>query len=101
MMMNDPLSLLLSFVAGLLLGVVFYGGLWWTIRKGLSSPRPALLFLGSAVLRMSIVVTGFHFVSSGQWQRLVVCLAGFIIARLAVTWLTRSKQREDRHAPES
>ena len=100
-MMNAPLSLLLSFVAGLLFGVVFYGGLWWTIRKGLSSPRPALLFLGSAVLRMSVVMAGFYFVSNGLWQRLLACLMGFIIARLAVTWLTRSKQKEDRHASES
>ncbi len=100
-MMNDPLSLLLSFVAGLLFGVVFYGGLWWTIRKGLSSRRPALLFLGSAVLRMSVVMAGFYFVSNGLWQHLLACLMGFIIARLAVTWLTRSKQKEDRHASES
>jgi F1F0 ATPase subunit 2 len=100
-MNNDPFLMLMSFVAGLFLGVVFYGGLWWTIRKGLSSPRPALLFLGSAVLRMSIVVTGFYLVANGQWQRLLACLMGFIIARLAVTWLTRSKQKEDRHAPES
>ena len=100
-MSNDPLSMMLSFVGGLVLGVVFYGGLWWTIRKGLSSPRPAMLFLGSAVLRMSIVVAGFYFVSNGQWQRLLVCMVGFIIARLAVTWLTRCQQKEDRHASES
>ncbi|WP_343222576.1 ATP synthase subunit I [Prosthecobacter sp.] len=99
--MNDPLSMMLSFAAGLLLGAVFFGGLWWTIRKGLSSPRPALLFLGSAVLRMGIVVAGFYFISNGQWQRLLACMAGFIIARLVVTWLTRGKRKEDHHAPES
>jgi len=100
-MINDPLQMMLSLVAGLLLGAIFFGGLWWTIRKGLSSPRPAMLFLSSAVLRMSIVVAGFYFVSNGLWQRLLACMAGFIIARLAVTWLTRSKQKEDRHASES
>jgi F1F0 ATPase subunit 2 len=100
-MSNDPLPMVLSFAAGLILGAIFFGGLWWTIRKGLSSRRPALLFLGSAVLRMSIVVAGFYFVSNGQWQRLLACLMGFIMARLAVTWLTRGKQKEDRHAPES
>ena len=99
--MNDPLFMLLSFAAGLLLGLVFYGGLWWTIRKGLHSSRPALLFLSSAVLRMSFVLAGFYYVSNGQWQRLLVCMAGFITARLAVTWLTRDKQKEDAHAPES
>ena len=100
-MTNDPFHLMLCVASGLVLGAVFFGGLWWTIRKGLSSSRPALLFLGSAVLRMSIVVAGFYFVSNGQWQRVLACLAGFIIARLAVTWLTRGKQKEDRHASES
>lgn len=100
-MMNDPLPMMLSFGAGLLLGAVFFGGLWWTIRKGLSSPRPALLFLGSAVLRMGVVVSGFYLVANGQWQRLLACLVGFIIARLIVTWLTRGKRKEDCHAPES
>jgi F1F0 ATPase subunit 2 len=28
-----------------LLGVIFFGGLWWTVRKGLSSKRPASLAL--------------------------------------------------------
>ena len=97
--MNDSLPLILPFAAGLTLGAIFFGGLWWTIRKGVSSPRPAMLFLSSAVLRMGIVVTGFYFVSNGQWQRIVACLVGFLIARLTVTWLTRDKQKEDHHAP--
>lgn len=100
-MSNDPFPMMLSFAAGLILGAIFFGGLWWTIRKGLGSPRPALLFLGSAVLRMSVVVAGFYLVSNGQWQRLLACLMGFIIARLAVTWLTRNQQKEKRHASES
>ncbi|WP_395742908.1 ATP synthase subunit I [Prosthecobacter sp.] len=99
--MNDPLPAALCLAAGLLLGAIFYGGLWWTVRKGLSSPHPATLFLGSAVLRMGLVLGGFYWVSNGQWQRLLVCLAGFIIARLAVTWLTRGKPKEERHASES
>lgn len=102
-MMNADVSALIpSLAAGLLLGAVFFGGLWWTVRRGLSSPRPAVLFLSSAVLRMGTVVTGFYFVSEGRWQRLLACMAGFIIARLAVTWITRGKkEKEESHAPES
>lgn len=92
--MNDPLTLILAFAAGVALGAVFFGGLWWTIRKGITSPRPATLFLTSVVLRMAIALVGFYFVSGGQWQRLLACLVGFITARLAVTWLTREKQKE-------
>jgi len=98
-MMNEALPMILPFTVGLLLGMIFFGGLWWTIRKGLSSPRPAVLFLASAVLRMGIVVTGFYFVSDHQWQRILACLVGFIMARLAVTLWTSNKQSEEKHAP--
>ena len=96
--MNNPLTLILAFAAGVALGAVFFGGLWWTLRKGISSPRPATLFLTSAVLRMAIALVGFYFVSGGYWQRLLACLVGFITARLAVTWLTRNKKKETNHA---
>jgi hypothetical protein len=40
------------------------------------------------LLRMAIVLAGFYFVGRGNWQRLVVCLLGFIIARFIVMRLT-------------
>ena len=86
--MNETLSLVPALVAGFLLGVMFFGGLWWTVRKGFSSKQPALWFFGSLLLRMSIALAGFYFVSGGQWERLLACLPGFVMARLIVTWLT-------------
>ncbi len=89
-MMIEPFTLLLAWVAGVLLGAFFFGGLWWTVRKGLSSKHPALWFFGSLLLRTSITVTGFCFVASSHWERLLVCLLGFIMARHIVAWLTQS-----------
>ena len=60
--MNETLTLVLALVTGVLLGAIFFGGLWWTVRKGVSSERPALWFLGSLLLRTSITLTGFYFV---------------------------------------
>ncbi len=90
MTMNELLIWAGSLAAGLVLGAVFFGGLWWTIRKGMASPAPALWFLGSFVLRMGVVVAGFYFVAGPHWQRLVSCLLGFVLARLLVTRLTRA-----------
>ncbi|NLY00203.1 MAG: ATP synthase subunit I [Rhodopirellula sp.] len=87
--MNEALTLVLAWVAGVLLGAVFFGGLWWTVRKGVSSQLPALWFFGSLLLRMSIALAGFYFVSGGHWDRLLACLLGFLMARLVVTYLTR------------
>ena len=104
--MNEFVTLALALVAGLLLGAIFFGGLWWTVRKGLSSKQPALWFFGSLLLRMSIALAGFYFVSGGHWERLLLCLLGFVVARFIVTRLTRppvehhnSQTQEAGHAP--
>ena len=93
--MNEILNLTISLAAGLSLGAMFFGGLWWTIQKGLSSPLPALWFFGSLLLRTSLALAGFYFVGRGHWERLVACLLGFIMARFLVTWLTRSTREAD------
>ena len=104
--MNEPLTLALAGLAGSGLGTLFFGGLWWTVRKGATANQPALWFFSSLLLRMGIALTGFYVVSGGHLGRLLACLAGFTLARLVVTWLTRSSEtgptrpsREAGHAP--
>jgi F1F0 ATPase subunit 2 len=106
MTVNETLTLVLAWVAGGVLGGIFFGGLWWTVRKGVSSQQPALWFFGSLLLRMSIALAGFYFVSGGHWDRLLACLLGFVIARFIVTRLTgppighhNSPAKEAGHAP--
>lgn len=65
-MMNETLILTLAGVAGTALGALFFGGLWWTVRKGVSSQRPAFWFFGSFLLRMSLTLAGFYGVAGGQ-----------------------------------
>lgn len=91
--MNETLSLLLALVIGGLLGALFFGGLWWTIRKSFASKQPALWFLGSLLLRTGITLAGFYFIARDDWARLLVCLVGFLLARLIVTLLTRPAEK--------
>ena len=101
--MPDPLSALLAVVAGTALGAVYFGGLWWTVRRADSFRRPAFSMLVSALVRMTVALSGFYLVAGGNWQRLLLCLAGFIGARAAVSWQVRSAARigaiEALHAP--
>lgn len=78
-----------ALLAGGLLGVFFYAGLWWTIRQGASSPTPLRWFFASLVVRTSIVLTGFYVVGAGQPGRMGLCLLGFILARVIVFRITR------------
>jgi F1F0 ATPase subunit 2 len=88
--MRETLVLLLALVAGIFLGAIFFGGLWWTVRRALSSRQAAIWFAGSLFLRMAIVISGFYYVMQGDWRRLVVCLAGFLLARICVVRITRN-----------
>ena len=103
--MTDALGFASSLIAGLLLGAFFFGGLWWTVRKGVKSGRVALWFFGSMLLRTCVVMLGFYLLLGDSWQRMLAGLFGFFIARLIVTRLTRVVEQpkplaqEADHAP--
>jgi F1F0 ATPase subunit 2 len=87
--MNNLLTWLLTWVAGGLLGVFFYGGLWWTVQQVVSEGHSALYLVASLLVRTSVTVMGFYFVSDGRFERLIVCMIGFVVARVIVTRVTR------------
>ena len=89
-MMNETIYMILAFIAGFLLGTLFFGGLWFTVKKAVSTKIPALWIFSSFFLRISITLVGFYFVSSGNWKRLLICVAGFIVARTLVMHFTKS-----------
>ena len=86
MTMNETLALALALAAGVLLGAIFFGGLWWTVRKGVSSEQPALWFFGSLLLRMSI-----------DPGRILFCFAAVDWERLAAVspWICHGAPRRD------
>ena len=99
--MNEVVLLAPAFAAGVLLGAVFFGGLWWTVTRGVSSQQPALWFFSSMLLRTTVTLAGFYFVGREHWERWLLCLLGFVLARLIVTWLIRSPGENDKPpAPE-
>jgi F1F0 ATPase subunit 2 len=85
-----------AWLAGLAIGTVFFAGLRLTITRGLVSPRPALWFGGSLLLRMGSAVAGFYWIGRGDWMRLLSCLIGFSMARLVLVWATGRRSRRDR-----
>lgn len=86
--MNEGTALVMALAAGVLLGAFFFGGLLWTVRRCLSSRQPALWVLASLLLRTVVVLAGFYYVAAGHWERMLLCLLGFLIARLLVIRLT-------------
>lgn len=93
MEMSEVLSLLPAVIAGIILGILFFGGLLITVRMGLSSKRPTLIFFVSMVIRMAIVILGFYYIGGDNWQRMLACLGGFLIARIVITRITKQDKQ--------
>jgi F1F0 ATPase subunit 2 len=77
-------ALALSLAAGLALGAMYFGGLWWTVRRLPAARRPALFTLGSYLGRNALAAAGLWLVMAGDWRRLAAALAGMLLVRLVL-----------------
>jgi len=105
-MMNEISVLLLAAAGGGLLGLFYFGGLRWTLRKCLDSRSAALWLSGSFLLRTAACLYGFYWIGAADLGRILACLAGFIVARSVLTRLPGAARAADdsaaqaaRHAP--
>jgi len=85
---------ILALSGGMALGVLFFGGLWFTVKMAVNAKIPALWFLGSLLLRVTLTMLGFYFIGSGNWLRLVICALGFFLARFLVVQLTKKYENK-------
>ena len=53
-MMSPAAAVAVALVSGLAVGVFFFGGLWWTVRRGTDSSAPALWFSASSLPTSSL-----------------------------------------------
>ena len=87
------LEAVLSFAAGLFLGALFYGGLWWTVKRIPAAGKPVLLIAGSFALRTALVLAGLFLLLQGgtAWLRLLAAMAGLVAVRLFMVFKIRPK----------
>ncbi len=83
--MITVIILCLAFTAGLVFGAFYFITLWRTVKRLSETAHPVRLMLGSFVVRMVVVLTGFYFVMSGNWERLAMALMGFILMKVILT----------------
>lgn len=83
---GDAAGIALAAAGGGLLGAAFFWGLWWTVQALPRSQRPALLVLGSYLVRFAAAGLGFYLTARlGDGRHLIAALGGFLVARAALT----------------
>jgi F1F0 ATPase subunit 2 len=79
-----------ALVIGMIVGIIYFGGLWLTIRGMTHTQRPALLFIASFVARTAFSIAIIYWMMGrspdGSVVPLLLCVAGFLVMR---TWLVR------------
>lgn len=85
--MIDLMSGLLAVLGGAALGLFYYAGLWFTLRRLPEQAHPALWVFGSFTLRLAVSMTGFYFILGPDHNlpRLGVALLAFIATRVLLT----------------
>jgi F1F0 ATPase subunit 2 len=95
---DQILFMLGAFVLGGILGVFYFGALWFTVRRIPHARHPGLLTLGSFLIRLAVTLAGFYLVVwGGHWERLLSCLLGFVLARVVLVsrWRPHASWRSD------
>lgn len=80
-MPDTILQILIALPAGVGIGFFYFGGLWMTLKYIVHSRRRILLTGASFLIRAVITCFAFYMISNGRWERLLGCLAGFLVAR--------------------
>ena len=77
---------------GMILGCIYYGGLWFTVRRVVDWRLPALGMLASLLIRLMLVAVGLYLLADDDWRRYAAALPGLLIARW--WWIRRIKLQE-------
>ena len=94
--MNDIFHILLILTMGSLIGIVYFGGLWFTVIHGLSSRWQIFWFVVSFLIRISFALISFYYLSQGIWQNLLFGLVGLVIGRHLIVVYTKDTRHKSK-----
>ncbi len=101
--MNSLFLLPITFALGVLLGNLYFRGLWMTVQQLPTTENPIVLTLGSFLVRLAIAIAGFGLVLAiakeyPLWH-LAICVGAFIWVRNRIIHKIQQKlpRRLDAH----
>ncbi len=94
--MKSIAMLTLPLLAGSLLGLLYFAGLWQTLQRLPGARHPWRLLLVSYAGRLAFALGGFYLLMDGAWERLAAAVIGFLAIR---TLMIRSLGPKDNLSP--
>jgi F1F0 ATPase subunit 2 len=81
--MNTPLSYMLALLLGFCIGLIYFGGLWLTIKSISLRKFPSLLSMFSFFGRFAVAAAGFYITARfGGLAHILIALSGVMICKM-------------------
>ena len=77
----NGLIALISIICGLLLGLIYFGGLWFTVQRFVHHRWPPWAMVVSFIVRMGLVLVVFYGLLMQHWTYVVTALIAFVVTR--------------------
>lgn len=81
MTVGDVFGWVVPFAGGAAIGVVYFAGLWTSVRRLPTTRRPGLLMAASFAVRIAVAATGLVLLIGDDARRALVALVGFLAVR--------------------
>lgn len=83
--MKEILLFVFALLSGVALGLFYFGGLRFTVRKAVLSKRPTTWIFGSYIIRLGILLIIFRLFAYLGLSRVLLLLIGLIVGRVIIT----------------
>jgi F1F0 ATPase subunit 2 len=78
---------MLEFIIGIILGILFFGGLYLTVGKLNEVKNPSFLVIFSFIIRMVILLGGLFYLSKKGYQAILLALMGIVLVKFIMIFM--------------
>lgn len=86
--------MIISFLIGMLIGVLYFGGLYVTTQRINDVKSPGLLMITSMLLRMIILLIGLYYLAKTGIQSILIGFLGIMLVRFIMVFLVKKEEEK-------
>lgn len=91
--MTTPAQFIAGGIVGAVASLIYFGGLWWTVRRLPTASNPSMVYLGSFLFRLAALMVGGYFLMQFGLPMFATAFVTFVVVRMMLTSVLGMKRR--------